>query len=157
MRREDWFWVAVKVIGLWFAVDGVVDLAAAMTASGSMPGGLGRTLVVPAVVTLVAGVLLLFAGQLLVPPGAGASEAAGAPSGRIDAIGLFWAASKVIGLLTVLGALIVCVTVLVLPGFDQPSGGSWKGRVFLAAVPVAAVGLWLLLGEAVFRAASRNS
>jgi hypothetical protein len=147
MRREDWWWVAVRVFALWLVVDGVRELPWLLATSPSQDEAAAprwRELL-SVLVPMGAGVLLFVEGHRLVPAPRAESGASAPP--HLAAADLFWVCYKFAGLLaTVAGADGAC-------GFWL-QGVNWKGSAGMLLL--LAFGLLLLFSDALFRLAARG-
>ena len=149
MRREDWWWLAIRVFALWLVVDGVRVLPwllATTTAAHDDETPRWRELL-NVIVPIGAGVLLFVEGHRLLPAPRVDAETAAAPApAPLAAADLFWVCYKVTGLLvTALGVWFGGTLLL---------GGHWQEtRVLL---PPIAFGLLLLISDTPFRLAARG-
>jgi len=147
MRREDWWWLAIRVFALWLVVDGMRMLPWLLATST-----IGHDEEKPrwhellrVIVPIGAGVLLFVEGHRLVPAPRAESGASAPP--HLAAADLFWVCYKVAGLLvTVLGVYSI--------GALWLQGASWQNTsVFL---PLLGFGLLLLFSDLPFRLAARG-
>lgn len=156
MRREDWLWLVLKAAGLWLVVTAieVMSLASWSWFDYGESDTAGREQLLRVAVPLAAGLGLLlidFARWLpLVPPEAAPQSERVSTMPRSDWV---WVGLKVVG--AYYGMMMVVyagqIVTLVSGGVSE-----WGLRMIGPAVCLA-LSLWLLLGDRVWRVATRDS
>jgi hypothetical protein len=153
MRREDWWWLAIRVFALWLVVDGVRMLPwlLATTTLGHDEEKPRWHELLRVIVPIGTGVLLFVEGHRLLPAPRAAAAAdtgtGGAAPAHLAATDLFWVCYKIAGLIAAaMGAWFGGVLWL--------EGASWKDAA--AMLPLFAFGLLLLFNDAPFRLAARG-